>query len=116
MLEKLFWIQKVWADSDGRTAPAITNPLGGSVNTINALITKILEIVIQIGLPVIALSIVYTGFLFIKARGNEGELTKAKETLLWTVIGAGVILGAFVIQKAICGTIEGLGGGQCNYD
>ncbi|MEK7585032.1 MAG: pilin [Patescibacteria group bacterium] len=122
MIEKLFFIKKTFAEfgggpnnsgfSGGPDSP-ITNPLG-NVNDINTLITKLLEIVIQIGLPVIALAIVYTGFLFIKARGNDGEISKAKDTLLWVVIGAAVILGAFVIQTAICGTIEGLGGtNQC---
>lgn len=116
MLEKLFWIQKVWAQTIRPGAPGgsvrpgspITNPLG-SINKIEGLITKILDIVIQIGLPAIALAIVYTGFLFVKARGNETELTQAKTTLFWTVIGAAVILGAFVIQTAIKGTVTELG-------
>ncbi|HEY4524404.1 MAG TPA: hypothetical protein VJL36_01435 [Candidatus Paceibacterota bacterium] len=111
------WIQKVWAQGTIGTQPpggsidtggVITNPLG-SITDISALITKILEIVVQIGLPVIALAIVYTGFLFVKARGNESELTQAKTTLFWTVIGAAVILGAFVIQVTIQGTITELG-------
>ncbi len=109
MSEKLFWIQKVLAVGEGGETPgAITNPLG-DIDKISKLITKILEIVVQIGLPLIALAIVYTGFLFIKAQGNETQLTEAKKTLLWTVIGAGVILGAFVIQLAIEGTITELG-------
>ena len=86
----------------------LPNPLG-TIETISDLITKILDIVVQIGLPVIALAIVYSGFLFLKARGNDAELTKAKETLWWTVIGAAVILGAFVIQITIEGTITELG-------
>ncbi|MBI2097656.1 MAG: hypothetical protein HYT46_01850 [Candidatus Vogelbacteria bacterium] len=117
LLNKLFWIEKVLAQLGGDQEPSgwsgnqggsISNPLG-PINSISALITKILEIVVQIGLPAIALAIVYTGFLFVKARGNETELTQAKTTLFWTVIGAAVILGAFVIQKTIQGTITELG-------
>ncbi|MBI4136184.1 MAG: hypothetical protein HY481_01370 [Candidatus Vogelbacteria bacterium] len=120
LLNKLFWIEKVWAQllpsggnsgggsGGGSSGAPITNPLG-SINEIKDLITKILDIVIQIGLPAIALAIVYTGFLFVKARGNEAELTQAKTTLFWTVIGAAVILGAFVIQTAIEGTVAELG-------
>ncbi|MBI2100669.1 MAG: hypothetical protein HYT47_01450 [Candidatus Vogelbacteria bacterium] len=115
---KLFLIEKVLAQFtddqgqpgfSGNQGDPISNPLG-SINSISALITKILEIVVQIGLPAIALAIVYTGFLFVKARGNETELTQAKTTLFWTVIGAAVILGAFVIKTAICGTVTNLGG------
>ncbi|MEK7552958.1 MAG: hypothetical protein AAB505_02515 [Patescibacteria group bacterium] len=122
MLEKLFLIQKVFAQifgsspeetgvigSSPRAPTVITNPLN-NIDTVSELITKILTIIIQIGLPLIALAIVYDGFLFIKAQGNESELAEAKKALLWTVIGAGVILGAFVIRTAIQGTITNLGG------
>lgn len=107
MIEKLFLIQKVWAAGESGGTQVLPNPLGDT-DTIGKLVTAILNIVVQIGLPLIALAIVYTGFLFIKARGNETQLTEAKKTLLWTVIGAGVILGAFVIQLAIEGTITEL--------
>lgn len=110
---KLFWIYKVLAAGEGGGTIELPNPLGDT-KSITALIGKILDIVIQIGLPAIALAIVYTGFLFVKARGNETELTQAKTTLFWTVIGAAVILGAFVIQTAICGTITNLGGKPCS--
>lgn len=101
-------MQKVFAGTGSGGSTELPNPLG-SIETISALIGKILDIVVQIGLPAIALAIVYTGFLFVKARGNETELTQAKTTLFWTVIGAAVILGAFVIQTAIQGTVTELG-------
>lgn len=112
MLAKLFLISKAHAVTGG-TAPSLQNPLGDT-DTIEKLITAILNIVVQIGLPAIALAIVYTGFLFVAASGNETKLAEAKKTLLWTVIGAGVILGAFVIKTAICGTITNLGGESCS--
>ena len=109
IIEELFLFPKVWAQTGGgETGSLITNPLGG-IKKISDLVTKILEIVVQIGLPLIALAIVYTGVLFVNARGNESELTQAKTTLFWTVIGAAVILGAFVIQVTIEGTITELG-------
>jgi len=110
-------VQKVLAESGSRPtrgsggsspgAPPIDNPLG-AIDSIEGLIHAILNIVVQIGLPVIALAIVYCGFLFVKAQGNESELTKAKTALFYTVIGAAVVLGAFVIQQAIIGTINQL--------
>lgn len=99
--------QRVPGFGGEQVSVGLENPLG-KIETINALVGKILDIVIQIGLPLVALAIVYTGFLFVKARGNESELVEAKKTLLWTVIGAAVILGAFVIQTAISGTITEL--------
>jgi len=116
IMEKIFRMQKVLAQIDfDQGSPGVTidqggpisNPLG-SIESISALVTKILDIVVQIGLPAIALAIVYTGFLFVAARGNDTKLTQAKTTLLWTVIGAAVILGVFVIQTVIEGTVTEL--------
>lgn len=87
----------------------IKNPLGNNINSIPTLVAKALEFVAKIAMPVIVFFIVYSGFLFIEARGNKDKLTTAKKTLSFTLIGAAVILGAFVIAKAISGTVEQLG-------
>ena len=83
------------------------NPLG-SINTIPDLIKRILGIVMQVGIPLIALMIMYAGFLYVTARGDPNKLTKAREALVYTLIGAAIILGAFVISNAITGTITEL--------
>lgn len=90
------------------TTIEIKNPLG-NIDTIQEFVNKLLELVIQIGTPILVLAIVYTGFLFVKARGNSGELEKAKTSLWWTVVGAAIVLGAFVISSAIQATINNLG-------
>jgi hypothetical protein len=64
------------------------------------------KILIQIGAVAVTLAIVYAGFLFVVARGNPEQLSKAKETLKWTIIGALILLGAQVIAKAIENTIK----------
>ncbi|HEY4476389.1 MAG TPA: hypothetical protein VJB69_00135 [Candidatus Paceibacterota bacterium] len=84
-------------------SPAITNPL--RAKSIVALLTALLDVIVQVGIPVIALAIVYSGFLFVKAQGNESQLSEAKQTLYWTVIGAAIVLGAFVISGVIQSTI-----------
>ena len=60
----------------------------------------------MIGVPIIALAIIYAGFLFVTAQGNSEKLTKAKKTLLYTLIGAALLLGAVVIAEAIKGTVN----------
>lgn len=64
------------------------------------------KVLVQIGAVAVTLAIVYAGFLFVAARGNPEELTKARETLKWTIIGALILLGAQVIAKAIENTIK----------
>ena len=86
--------------------PVIKNPL--KYESILDLLQALLGVVVQVGIPLIALAIVYSGFLFVKAQGNESELSEAKKTLYWTVIGAAIVLGAFVISQVIQTTITGL--------
>jgi hypothetical protein len=57
----------------------------------------------------VALAIIYCGFLFVFARGNSEKLTHAREALLWTIIGAAILLGALAIATMIQGTITALG-------
>lgn len=84
----------------------ISNPI--NVNSLSDLVNKILEIIIQIGMPILVLAVVYVGFLFVYARGSEEGLKKAKNALLTVVIGAAIVLGAFVISSVIENTITSL--------
>ena len=84
-----------------------TNPLGDT--TIYELLVDILNAVIFILFPIIVLMIVYTGFLFVAAQGNEQKLQDARRALMFTVIGALVVLGAQALAFAICGTVQSLG-------
>lgn len=93
----------------------LMNPLGNNVCSSNGtclmnFLNSILKLVIQIGAVVVVLMLVYVGFLFVVAQGNESKLTTAKNALLWTVIGALVLLGAQAIASGIQATIQALGG------
>lgn len=89
------------------TQGKIINPLGAT-STIPALIQKVLEGALKIGIPIIALAIIYSGFLFVMARGNSEKIGKAKDTLLYTIIGAAILLGSWAIAKMITSTVSGL--------
>ena len=91
----------------GQSPTGIKNPIA-PIDSIPGLIHKILDGLIMIGMPVIALAIVYSGFLFVFARGNPEKLKKAKDALLWTVVGGAVLLGSWAIAKMISATITGL--------
>lgn len=96
---------------DSRNGPPVTleNPLGPNTD-LRVLIGKILKLVAELGAIVCIFFIIYAGFLFIKAQGNETELTKAKSVLLWSVVGTAVLLGASVIADLIIGTVESVTG------
>lgn len=84
----------------------IENPLGKDLTDIPSFIKKIIEIVLMIGIPVLVLAIIYTGFLFVQAQGNPTKLTDAKKALASVLIGGALLLGAFVIAEAIGTTVE----------
>lgn len=85
----------------------IGNPLkNAGIEDITSFIESILRFVVMIGIPIVTLAIIYSGFLFVVARGNPEELKKAKRTFLYTLIGAALLLGSFIIANAIKGTVD----------
>src|ERR1035437_6835034 len=73
----------------------ISNPFncGGQSNC--DLLTLLTAILNNIIMPVAALAcavwVILAGFKFVQAKGNPVEITKAKQNLLWALIGVGVI-------------------------
>lgn len=85
----------------------IDNPF--KQDTIKGLIETIVNnILMPIGGVVAVVMIMYAGFLFVTARGEPAKITKAKDALLYAVIGAAILLGAWVISQVIDKTISDL--------
>ncbi len=81
----------------------LDNPI--DAKTINEFIKALLEGVLKIGIPIVALAIIYCGFLFVQARGKPEAITKARDALLYTLIGAAILLGSWAIAQLISNTI-----------
>ncbi len=90
----------------------ITNPFncGGVANcTLIDLITAILNnIVMPIAVVGVIMWILWAGFGFLTAQGNDAKLTIAKQRLLWSLIGAGILLGAAGISTVVQNTVRAL--------
>jgi heme/copper-type cytochrome/quinol oxidase subunit 2 len=78
-------------------------------NNIYGLIKSILDFVVKIGAVVVVFYIIYAGFLFVTAQGNEEKISSAKKAFLWTVIGALILLGAMTLSGVVCNTANQLG-------
>lgn len=91
-------------------ANELENPT--SFDSVQAFIEGFLRVVVYIATPIIALFMVYAGFLFVKARGSESGLKEAKDNFKYVVIGAILILGAWVFATLIGGTVSELVGGD----
>lgn len=106
----------VFAQDGGMQNPGsggMQNPGSGFQNPLKyrdiySFLAAVLDVLITIAFPILVLFIVYTGFLFVAAQGNETKLATAKKVLLWTIIGALLVLGAAVLSRAIQGTVKEL--------
>jgi len=90
-------------------AQKIKNPLG-STNDLFGFLEKIIEAMLQLGAVLAVIVVIYAGFLFVTAQGDEGKIKTAKNALLYTVIGLAILLGARIIASVIENTIRSVGG------
>src|SRR3989338_10817135 len=84
----------------------ICNPIEAC--TVAEFIQLLTEIILKIGMPLAALMIILSGFLFVKARGNPEEIKKARSMFVWTLVGTAIIIGAYVIATAVVNFAKGL--------
>lgn len=82
----------------------IDNPI--RCDDIPCFIEEIINIVLVVGVPIVALAIIYSGFLFVKAQGKPEELKTARLAIVYTLVGAALLLGAFILSEAIAKTVE----------
>lgn len=89
----------------------LKNPLKPGLDTIPKIINAILDgIVIPIAVPIFILAIIWTGILFVIARGKSEAIADAKKSLKWTLIGGAIILGSKLIATAMTGTLGAITG------
>ena len=82
----------------------LQNPL--KFNDIQSFIAGALKTLVVVALPIITLFIVISGFMFVAALGKPDKLSKAKENFVYVIIGALLILGAWVLATLIGGTVS----------
>ena len=98
LMAVLFGWQIAHAQSTG-----LQNPLKSQ--DIPSFIAGALKALVIVALPIITLFIVIAGFMFVFARGNEHKLGEAKKNFVYVIIGAILILGAWVLATLIGGTV-----------
>ncbi len=86
----------------------IDNPLGEK-KEIKDILGSILKAISDIILPIVVVMVIYSGFLYVMARGKAEAIEKAHKTLTWTLIGAAVLLGAQLIANVLIDTVSSIG-------
>ena len=95
------------ASGNAQGSLGIQNPLG-QTGSLSAFVAKILHLVFEIGAIVVVFFIIYAGFKMVIAQGEPKAITDAKNMLLYTVIGAVILLGAETISQVISNTVQQL--------
>lgn len=85
----------------------LINPL--KVDSLEEFLAAILKFIVRLGTIVVVVMIVVVGFMFVAARGNPEAISKARTALLWTLVGAVILIGAEIIAQAIAETVKAIG-------
>ncbi len=109
----IFFINNVYAQTDsggeiyGPPSPrksALFDPLGGK--TIFEILNKVIGYLIKIGAPIVALMVIYGGFLILTAGDKPEQVTNGKNTILYAAIGYAIIIcswGIIYIIREVLG-------------
>lgn len=80
-------------------AVELCNPI--QANSFSEVISRLAQVVVMIGLPLVVIMFIYAGSLYVFAQGSEERIKKAHQAFFWTVVGALLIVGAEAISLAI---------------
>ena len=94
------------ADACGGSGTGIQNPLSSAYCNIPNFIAGVLRVMVQIGLPIVAFFLLFAGYKFVSAGGSSDKLKEAKDNFMYVIIGALLILGAWVIATLIGNTVS----------
>lgn len=91
------------------------NPFGSN-RSLYTLVKNVADFIVQFAAAFVVLALIYSGYLFVSAQGEEGKITKAKGAFFWGVIGGLVILGSWALAEMVCETARSLGASvtSCN--
>ena len=77
-------------DIGGGTGGGIPNPIDTTSFTV--LLERIIGYLVLIGAPILALMVLYGGFMILTAGGNPEKFKSGKDVILYAVIGYTIIL------------------------
>jgi hypothetical protein len=82
-------------------------PAAGS-DLISLLYTLLDKVVMPIAAVAVVVWIIWAGFSYVTAQGNPAKIAEAHKRLMWSLIGAGILLGAAGISQVVKTTVDTL--------
>ena len=83
----------------------LVNPLNNTPD-IPTFVSNALSTLALFIAPIVVVMLIYTGFLFVTAQGNAEKIGAAKKALMFTLIGAAIVLGAKAFAEIIQAVIK----------
>ncbi|MFA6553538.1 MAG: hypothetical protein WCT27_03855 [Patescibacteria group bacterium] len=104
----MFYPVTVQAQTNATTtsdSPSLPNPLGKNVNLVKVVL-RVLQIILA-AVDIFALfMVILGGFEFLISAGNPNMVKKAKDTLVWAIVGILVITLSYSVLKFIFEEIQ----------
>ena len=96
----LLFFTSAYAQKSGTLGKTtLINPI--KVDSIEELLTAILNIIIVLAMPIIVFFIIYAGFLYVTAGGKPEQVKQATQALAYAIIGGVLIIGAVAIATIV---------------
>ena len=84
----------------------LTNPLGDSVNTPQALIGKIINAVLGIVGSLALLMFVYGGLTWMTSSGSQEKVKKGRDIIVWSAIGLAIIFASYGLVRVLLNYVK----------
>ena len=101
----LLQVGKVFADDSEITG--ILGPIGPDVPTIPQIITNVLRFATGFAIVVCVAILIFAGYTYMTAGGDEGKIQTATKSLTWAIIGLVLSLVAVMLIKFVSEKILG---------
>jgi len=119
----LFTVATVYAKKTVSDAPTALNTVAGRVGveqtSLSVYVGTVIKAALGISGIIFFVLMVYAGFRWMTARGEEDAITKAKRTLIGAIIGLAILVSAYAITSFVTTRIvEGNpnDGGDVNFE
>lgn len=93
----------VFAATTCDSTKQLCNPI--KYDTFSQFVEAVTRTAVNVLLPFVVISFIYTGFLFVKAQGKPTEIQAAQTSLWYSVIGALILFGAWGFANIIGTTV-----------
>jgi hypothetical protein len=95
------FIQKAYADLTNIAPIDLKTPFNMHFNSLSAVIGSVIEILLMIAWIIAVVYLIMGGYQYITSGGNPDAATKARNTIVGSVIGLIVTFSAYLIVKFI---------------